>query len=386
MLLSSFLNSDLDYNDGAPIGGGDWAYVLYLPTETATAWYHHALPGAPGSALAASRSRKLRARRVPRRARPRRADWLPIGITTSSQSCTAIPACRTQYIRNSNLRIPYDRFESELMRQRGTIVGRIDSRFKTYLLDRPEVAPDWDRDRRGDRRGLCLDQQLLSAPGAELSTRRALPSARSTISSIADGNSWDFKHGEDSQVVNVTPDLAQTMTYNPSLKVFSANGYFDFATPFFATQSTRSPTCTFACDTKQHHLRLLRVRTYGLSPSGRAGEVPRRFGTLVRVGAPLTLGTMRVKADSFLASAALAFAGCRAGRPRLRQTGGGRPAAGAIVTPDAVTQHTIALDGKSIPIPPAPARSRSKTTRARRRAACSTRRSRSTASIRARVR
>ena len=33
----------VDYNDGAPIGGGDWAYVLYLPTETATAWYHGAL-------------------------------------------------------------------------------------------------------------------------------------------------------------------------------------------------------------------------------------------------------------------------------------------------------------------------------------------------------
>jgi carboxypeptidase C (cathepsin A) len=36
-------------------------------------------------------------------------------------------------------------------------------------------------------------------------------------------------------VLNVTPDLAQAMTYDPHLKVFSANGYFDFATPFFAT-------------------------------------------------------------------------------------------------------------------------------------------------------
>ncbi len=51
----------------------------------------------------------------------------------------------------------------------------------------------------------------------------------------ADGQSWDFKHGADNQNVNVTPDLAQAMTYNPRLKVFSANGYYDFATPFFAT-------------------------------------------------------------------------------------------------------------------------------------------------------
>jgi carboxypeptidase C (cathepsin A) len=28
------------------------------------------------------------------------------------------------------------------------------------------------------------------------------------------------------------------MTYNPRLKVFSGNGYYDFATPFFATVYT----------------------------------------------------------------------------------------------------------------------------------------------------
>jgi carboxypeptidase C (cathepsin A) len=36
----------------------------------------------------------------------------------------------------------------------------------------------------------------------------------------------------------VAPDLAEVMTQNPSFKVFSANGYYDFATPFFATVYT----------------------------------------------------------------------------------------------------------------------------------------------------
>jgi len=31
-------------------------------------------------------------------------------------------------------------------------------------------------------------------------------------------------------------DLADAMRKNPRLKVFSANGYFDLATPFFATE------------------------------------------------------------------------------------------------------------------------------------------------------
>ena len=31
-------------------------------------------------------------------------------------------------------------------------------------------------------------------------------------------------------------DLADAMRKNPKLRVFSANGYFDLATPFFATE------------------------------------------------------------------------------------------------------------------------------------------------------
>jgi carboxypeptidase C (cathepsin A) len=34
----------------------------------------------------------------------------------------------------------------------------------------------------------------------------------------------------------VAADLASAIRKNPHLKVFSANGYFDLATPFFATE------------------------------------------------------------------------------------------------------------------------------------------------------
>ena len=35
---------------------------------------------------------------------------------------------------------------------------------------------------------------------------------------------------------DVAVDLADTIRKNPKLRVFSANGYFDLATPFFATE------------------------------------------------------------------------------------------------------------------------------------------------------
>ncbi len=48
VFLSSVLNFGLTGLGGfQPIGGGDWAYALYLPTEAAVAWYHHRVPNAP---------------------------------------------------------------------------------------------------------------------------------------------------------------------------------------------------------------------------------------------------------------------------------------------------------------------------------------------------
>jgi carboxypeptidase C (cathepsin A) len=139
-----------------------------------------------------------------------------------------------EYIRNSNLRIPYDRFENELLRGRGVTVGRIDARFQTYVLDRPAVSPDWDAF------DAAVDSAFVSTSNYYLRQvlRYNTPLLyRSDIYGLiyADDESWDFKHGINVQVLNVAPDLAEVMTYNPKLKVFSANGYFDFATPFFAT-------------------------------------------------------------------------------------------------------------------------------------------------------
>lgn len=234
VLLSSFLNPSVDYNDGAPIGGGDWAYVLYLPTETATAWYHRTLSGASalGPLLSEVKSFAL----------GEYLDALAQGARLPSSRFDDVVAklhrytgLSEQYIRNSNLRIPYDRFENELLRERGITVGRLDSRFQTYVLDRPEVSPDWDAT------DSAIDAAFVATGNYYL--RQVLKYDtpllyRSEIYDLiyADGNSWDFKHGEDPQTFNVAPDLAQTMTYNPRLKIFSANGYFDFATPFFATQ------------------------------------------------------------------------------------------------------------------------------------------------------
>ena len=48
VLHSSILNFGIDYGNGEPNANGDWPYVLYLPTEAATAWYHNKVPQQTG--------------------------------------------------------------------------------------------------------------------------------------------------------------------------------------------------------------------------------------------------------------------------------------------------------------------------------------------------
>jgi carboxypeptidase C (cathepsin A) len=241
VLLSSFLNSNIDYNDGAPIGGGDWGFILYLPTEAATAWYHHAVPDAPSLTALLSEVENF--------ALTEYLDVLGQGARATPARYNDVVAklhrytgLSERYIRSSDLRIPYDRFENELLRESGRTVGRIDSRFETYVLDRPEVSPDWDAT------DAAIDSVFTSMSNYYL--RQVLRY----------NTSWVFKHGLNAQILNVTPDLAQTMTYNPSLKVFSANGYFDFATPFFAT--------VYALDHLYLAPAIQRNITYGFYDSG----------------------------------------------------------------------------------------------------------------------
>ena len=52
---------------------------------------------------------------------------------------------------------------------------------------------------------------------------------------------WDWKHEQPGsrfpqRVPYVAGDLARAMRENPKLQVLSANGWFDLATPFFATE------------------------------------------------------------------------------------------------------------------------------------------------------
>jgi len=229
MLVSSILNFST-----ARFGpGNDWPHILFLPTYAATAWYHHR--------LAPELQKDLQAtlREVEAFALNDYALALSQGATLAGEARAHLAeklarytGLSVEYIQRTNLRIEIHRFTKELLRAERRTVGRLDTRFTG--IDR-DAAGEYGED----------DPSLTNIMGpytatfndyvrGELKFESDLPYE---ILSFKVNQQWSFSDHEN-QFVNVAETLRRAMTINPYLKVFVANGYYDLATPYFATEYT----------------------------------------------------------------------------------------------------------------------------------------------------
>ncbi len=258
VLQSSILNYGLAAPD---IYGGactdDWQYVFDMATEAATAWYYHAVPGASSNLNAYMNGVKAFALGKYRAALAQGAQLPPAQydeIVAALHHYLAIPE---RYIRDSNLRIPAQRYIAEFRRAHGKTEGIYDSRYQLYTLDRAEEQPSLEAsDASIDSAFFMTSNEYLEH---DLKYRTPLMYRMGAYSQIQKVAPWNFKH-DGSLPLNTAPDLASAMTYNPHLRVFSANGYFDSVTPWLATVYTLDHLNL--APALQKHI------TYGFYPSG----------------------------------------------------------------------------------------------------------------------
>jgi carboxypeptidase C (cathepsin A) len=234
VLLSSILDFSLDWDvnfSPTAIGGGDWAFPLYLPTEAAAAWYHHALPGPPPTLAALLPQVEDFAMHEYLNALAQGSKLSPGVYNDVVAKLHQYTGLSERYIRESNLRIPYWRYETELFRNNGVMLGRYDARYTSYHLDRISGRTEFDP----------VDSAIDAAFVAtgNYYVRQVLGYQTSLIyrPEINVFRQWDWKHNG-ALPTNTAQDLARAMTFDPSLQIFSGNGYFDFATPFWATVYT----------------------------------------------------------------------------------------------------------------------------------------------------
>jgi carboxypeptidase C (cathepsin A) len=150
-----------------------------------------------------------------------------------------------QFIKEADLRVSPVRFRKELMRDQRMILGRYDARFEGSDIDAAGENPGYDPSSTGITGAFVssfhdyLDREL------KYSSKETYYPRGPNINQV-----WDHTHRPPAtggagggatppqplRDAYVAGDLADAMRKDPHLKVFSVNGLFDLATPFFITE------------------------------------------------------------------------------------------------------------------------------------------------------
>ena len=228
VLVSAILNFQTARFDR----GNDLPYPLFLPTYTATAWYHGQLEPELQRDLGATLAE------VEEFALGEYTLALMRGDALSDERRRAVAerlarytGLSVEYVLGTNLRIHIHRFCKELLREERVTVGRLDSRFRGSDYDAVGERYEFDPSYAAIQGPYTatLNQYVRGELGYESDLPYEILTGRV--------HPWSYAEAEN-RYVNVAEDLRQAMTRNRALKVYVANGYYDLATPYFATHYT----------------------------------------------------------------------------------------------------------------------------------------------------
>ena len=230
------ISTVLDFAAGSDAAGNELGYITNLPSMAATAHFH-GKASAPSVEQFVEEARQF--------ALGPYAAALLKGQKISPEERASIRAQLARftglsetYLEQADLRVTPGRFYKELLRDRGLTVGRLDSRYTGKDYDNAGETPDNDPSFYGIDAGYTAAVNAWERGSLGFKTDREYQS----ISGI--GRDWDWRIGDrDSNAyLNVAPYIGAAMRENSGLRVFVAQGYYDFATPFFAAEYALSRT------------------------------------------------------------------------------------------------------------------------------------------------
>jgi carboxypeptidase C (cathepsin A) len=224
IMISSIMNLQTTSFDN----GNDLPYMLFLPSYAATAWYHRML------ASQNDLDETLKAVEV-----WATTDYLTAlgkgdGLSSEEREAAidkiaGFTGLDKTFIDNRNLRIDRKTFASELLGKQRKMIGFMDSRLTAPSLDpaapsgfdptvtaiRPPFTATFNDYIRGEL-GFQSDLEYFTLGGGI--------------------EHWDWE--AKNRYADTSDNLRNTFAKNPYMKVFIVSGYFDLATPYFATEYT----------------------------------------------------------------------------------------------------------------------------------------------------
>lgn len=231
------ISTVLDFGAGADTPGNELTHILNLPSMAATALYHKK---AQSSGTTAQFAAEARAWAVG----PYAAALLKGNALGAEERATVrrdlarFTGLSEAYLDQADLRVTPARFYKELLRDRGLTVGRLDSRYTGRDYDSAGETPDNDPSFYGIDGGYTAAINSYARGALGYKTDRNYV----TIGSVGPWD-WRISNDRDEQVyTNVAPYIGKALRENSGLRIFVGQGWYDFATPFFAAEYALSRT------------------------------------------------------------------------------------------------------------------------------------------------
>ncbi len=228
ILVSAVLNSLVkDFSTG-----NDLPYIYFFPGYTAAAWYHKKLPQD-----LLDRELEDVLQEVEAFCLDEYNHALSLGNELPEdkrkemiQKVARYTGLSLDYVEQSNMRINLYRFLKELLREDHYAIGRIDGRYKAI-----------ETDAAGER--FAADPSTTATTGAFSAlfnqyVRNDLKYTNENVYAISGSvRPWPYPNASSRTSYSDSIEVLNgAMIQNQALQIFVANGYYDFATPYFATK------------------------------------------------------------------------------------------------------------------------------------------------------
>jgi carboxypeptidase C (cathepsin A) len=217
--------------------GDDRSYIFYLPSYAAAAWYYKTLKNRPDDLDAFVKQVRDFASTEYAAALMKGSNITDAEKTDIAKKLSDFTGISADYFVKANLRVNLPQFQAELQRSRGLVVGRYDSRYsgptQDLIAENASYDPSFSAVSGAFTAAInaYLREDLKFNPEM---TYKVLPTDIS--------GHWDWKHNSsgdsDPGLPSVDQDLVNAFLDNTHLHVQVENGFFDMATPFFATEYT----------------------------------------------------------------------------------------------------------------------------------------------------
>ncbi len=213
--------------------GNDLPLILILPSYAATAWYHkrlspemQAMPlkqileEAETFASGEYAAAMLKAERL-----------TPAEKESLLNNYSRLSGLSKTFVEQNNFRVELQEFLKELMRQNRRTVGRLDSRFTGIDPNAAGDNPDFDP-------SMTAIRPPYTAAFNDYVSRDLKFKSELEYYILGGGITSPWNWNVNNGYADTSGALSSAMRKNPFMKVFVASGYYDMATPYFATEYT----------------------------------------------------------------------------------------------------------------------------------------------------